>query len=72
MSTSDQNSIMPFLRNESTNIFEDLFHDDVINKADSYLWSKEEFKIKVEDQNLMLVTFWNMLAVKRLLRNYSN
>ena len=53
-------------------IFWGPFYDDVINKDDSYVWSNEELKIKLKDLNLILVTFWNLLAVKCLLENYSN
>ena len=39
ISTLDQNSNMPFLRNEFSNIFEVLFYDYVIFKDENYLWS---------------------------------
>ena len=52
----DQNSNMTFLRNEFSEIFEDIFYDDLIYRDDSYndviywdnsyLWSKEELKTK--------------------------
>ena len=52
---SDQNSKIPFLRNEFLEIFEDLF-DDVIYRDNSYSRSNEELKIKL-DLRLTFVEF---------------
>ena len=34
-----------------------------MNKVDSFLWSNEELKIKNNDLNLILVVFWDLLAI---------
>ena len=38
MSASDQNSKLPFLRNEFFKNFQGSFYDDVINRDESNLW----------------------------------
>ena len=45
ISALGQDSNMPFLRNEFSKIFEELFYDGVIYNNDSYLWSNIELKI---------------------------
>ena len=47
ISASDQNSKMPFLRNEFLNFFLD-FYNDVFLEDESYLWSNEELKLKLK------------------------
>ena len=51
ISVLDQNSNMPFLRNEVSEIFEDLFTMTLL-------------KIKAEEPRLTLVIFWIFFAVK--------
>ena len=63
---------MPFLRNEFSKTFEDLFYDDVICKDFSDVWSNEKFKIRAKNFYLMLVKFWNLLSIKCPSENYSN
>ena len=53
---------MPFLRNEFSKIFEDVFTMNVIYADDSNLWSNKGVKIKVKSLRLFFVTFWSLLV----------
>ena len=61
ISALDQNSNMPFLRNEFLKISENFrgpFYDYVIFKDENNLRSNLELKIKARDLYLTLLTFW--------------
>ena len=53
---SDQNSSIPFLRYEFSKI-SGIFHDNLINKDDSYWWSNLKSKIRAKYQKFIFVTF---------------
>ena len=54
---SDQNSDMPFLRNEFFENVRGPFYDEVVFKDNSYLWSTEKLKIKIKELKLAFTTF---------------
>ena len=47
LNASNQNSNMPFLRNDFSKTLEDLFYKEVTNRDDSYWSSNWELKIKI-------------------------